>query len=258
MPRSRPVMQTLQHGLQLLNLIAASQAPVSISELRQATGLHSSTISRLLTALIEQGYIKRVKGRRFAFDYGSLIIGGAALLQDPLIKYGRRPLDELSIGASVPTYLGIAWREQTLVLYRSWSHVQEDGHAFCQPGLPVHISSIGKAIAAYWDEARSRAYAEKLAEQGPAWLAELERIRELGYAARVMKDAFQSSPTEPHRMSVAAPVRDATGCVVAAVAIETGNIDEKLAMLLATAERLSELLGYRVTEQDYRITGGGV
>lgn len=55
--------------------------------------------------------------------------------------------------------------------------------------------------------------------------------------------------------SIAAPVRDSSGNVVAALATAASNIDDVLAPLLAHATQISSTLGYQTSELDSRVSG---
>lgn len=227
----RPVMQSFQNGLAVLSQIALADQPVSVSDLRQATGIAPSTLSRLLSALVEQGYIKRVQPRKFALDYGALLVGGQAILSSPLIQHGRRIADDLCRTLNRPAYIGTVWQERTFVLYHTWVHVQQDGYAFGRIGKrQLHDSSIGRIMLAFTSK-----------DNEPT----LKQVKEDGYATAV------GNPP-----SLAAPIKDNENQVVAAIAVESSDIEEALSPLLAAASQLSAALGYHSPRLDHRITGG--
>ena len=57
--RPRQSVQSVERTLDLLEALAAAQGEVSITNLAQRTGLHVSTVHRLLATLVHRGYVRQ-------------------------------------------------------------------------------------------------------------------------------------------------------------------------------------------------------
>ena len=56
---SRASAQTLDRGLQILEVIAGASGPVTISEAAAAIGVHRTVAHRLVNTLADRGYLQR-------------------------------------------------------------------------------------------------------------------------------------------------------------------------------------------------------
>src|SRR5262245_43738842 len=80
-----PGTQTVERGLQVLDVLADNRGPMRLSELARATGLNVSTTSRLLGALDRFGYVERDDDTgRYALGYKLLRLAQVVLEQSPL------------------------------------------------------------------------------------------------------------------------------------------------------------------------------
>lgn len=125
--------------------------------------------------------------------------------------------------------------------------------------LPAYCTSMGKVLLAFSDPAKVRAILDRtdFARRGPKTItAREELLRELSTVA-ASGMAFNDEELAPGLRSIAAPVRDRSGQVVAAVNISVhlgawnASIDavgRRLGPpLVRCAEDLSRRLGYRPT-----------
>ena len=58
-------IQVITRAVRLLDTLAAAGQPVSLKQLAQTTELHPSTAFRILTSLIEHGFVERADGGRY-------------------------------------------------------------------------------------------------------------------------------------------------------------------------------------------------
>ena len=242
---------TIDRGADLLVRVLESESPVAVTELASAAGLPKSTASRLLSALERRGLVEQ-DGARGRLRPGPAILRVAerGMLERNLVELARPILATLSASTGETINLGVPGAGGVEHL------LQSDGHHFLGTGqwvgraVDFHTSANGKVFLAF-GRALAPAGASALTSYAPATItdravlrAEVERVRRDGYAVAV-------NELEVGLAAVAAPVRGASGEVVAALSI-TGptvrmtpaRIGELRQVLVEESDRLSARLGY--------------
>jgi IclR family transcriptional regulator, acetate operon repressor len=241
----------IDRGADLLVRVLEAEEPVALTDLATAAGLPKSTASRLLSALERRGLVEQ-DGERGRLRPGPAILRVAerGMLERNLVEVARPALDALAelsgetINLAVPGSAGV---EHLL---------QVDGRHFLGVGqwvgrtVDFHCTANGKVFLAF-DRVLAPAGASTIVAHTQATIvgqdalsAELSRVRSDGYAAAV-------DELELGLAAIAAPVRGASGEVVAALSI-TGptvrmtpaRIQELWPELVQESDRLSERLGY--------------
>jgi IclR family transcriptional regulator, acetate operon repressor len=234
--------QSIDRAAQLLVAVADSVDPIGIGELAEATDLPKSTVSRLVAALERHALVQRDSAR------GPLRPGPVMMrlarrgvgdrdLVDLAADSLRRLADASSetINLAVPTPLGVEHLSQV------------DSHHFIGSTnwigrrVPHTSTAVGKVFLAFG--------AVRLTREHAALRPELETVRARGYATAI-------GELEPGLAAIAAPVRDGSGDVLAALSISgpegrltRERITELAPGLLQEAATVSARLGYRTTTQ---------
>jgi DNA-binding IclR family transcriptional regulator len=173
-------------------LDALEERPRSLAELVDATGLSRATAHRLATALEAHGLVRRDDDGRFALGARLIALGRAAADAVPLAAAAAEALERLRdiTGESVQLYVRDGEQRICVAALQS-----PHGLRTIVPlgaALPIGVGSAGRLLA---DDG-----ADPGAPGGPGWVASVGE-REAGVA------------------SVSAPVRDASGRIVAAVSV---------------------------------------
>ena len=200
-------------------LAALADGPIGVTDVADRTGLPKSTAARLLASLAREGVVEQVPGDTRYRLGGRLAMLAAGLLPTrSLGRLARPSLVELS--ATVGEAAGLSVPEGDLVHYidqvdtpnpvsvRDWTGSR----------LPMHAVSSGQVLLAFRPVAALEKYLERPLERftertlvDPATLrARLQDVRRDGYAW--VREEFDRGIN-----SVAAPIADVSGEVVAAV-----------------------------------------
>jgi IclR family transcriptional regulator, acetate operon repressor len=214
--QSRPAgTQAVDRASRLLIEVLKSSEPLSVSALALATGLHQSTVSRLLAALSRHGLVERV-GRRGRVRVGPVIAAaarsrsrsGLAEIAKPLLTDLARTTGEtITIGVPVTSGVGhIAQADSPhLLVATSWI-----GQV-----APLHCSAGGKVLLAFGaaalDDDSLKRFTPATITDREQLVKELARVRRRGYA--LMIDEYELG-----LRAVAVPVREPWGAVVGALA----------------------------------------
>lgn len=227
---------------------------VGVTEIAGAVGTSKAVVFRILTSLLDRGYVGYDPAtRRYCLGPQSLLLGLAALQRHDMRSLAHELLTEMSGATSETTTLSIrnGWERMYIDQVtpdRDIKMVVPIGRPF-----PLHAGSSSKAFLAflppaeqdrYFLEVRSR---ERLTPRTvvdePALRAELAAIRERGFAS-------SRGERQADAASVAAPVIDRGGLPAAVISV-CGPIDrfdqcadKAVRLLLDSTSLLSRQLAY--------------
>jgi DNA-binding IclR family transcriptional regulator len=213
-------VQSVDRALMILEILA-ERGESGVTEIATDLGVHKSTASRLMTALLNRGLVDQVSERgRYRLGLGLVRLAGSVTSSLDAVS-GSRAVTK-ALAAEVGETVNIAVLDNNRVLYvdqvigpsmvsmRSW----------LGQSVPTHCTATGKVLTAWLDKP------ERIAAQPSSWkkLApntittadalerELEQVRQLGFAV-----ANQEMETD--FVAVAAPIRDEHDEVTAALVI---------------------------------------
>jgi DNA-binding IclR family transcriptional regulator len=232
----------------VLELVA--DRPLRASEVSRALGLSWATVHRLLTYLTEMGYLDRDPGtRRYAVGVRSYSLGSSYLARLPLHRVCHPYLEAAATIASATAQLVERDHRRSVVLSVAESPRHRVPETTIGCNFPLHCGSKGHVLLAHADPSFVDDYLSRPLESltartivDPQVLrARFELVRARGYAVTDRDVRMFSS-------SVAAPVVDASGDVVASVTLVVGpaELEQRRRQLvdavLRTAEGVSGLL----------------
>ncbi len=210
-------VQSIERAFAVLGTLA--DGPIGVSEVADRASLPKSTAARLLASLAREGVVEQVPGdTRYRLGGRLATLAAGVLPTRSLARLARATLAELS--ASAGEAAGLSVPEGNLVHYieqvdtpnpvsvRDWTGSR----------IPMHAVSSGQVLLAFRQPATLERYLEGPLERftdrtivDPDALR--ERLRE------VRRDGYAWAREEFDRgiNSVAAPIADASGEVIAAV-----------------------------------------
>lgn len=215
-------VQSLARGLAVIRAFDAENPELSLSEVARRAQLTRAAARRFLHTLSTLGYV-RSDGRLFALTPRVLELGFSYLSALSLPEIVQPHLETLSrvIGESVSA----AVLDGTDIVYVARVPTRRIMSVRITIGtrFPAYATSMGRVLLAGLLEADAAAVlaasalthlTERTRTETAALLAEVARVREQGWA-------LVDGELEPGLRSVAAPVRDRGGRVVAAVNVST-------------------------------------
>ena len=217
---SRPTdtISSLAKGLRVIECFSADAPRLSISDVARMTGLDRATARRCLLTLHHEGYAD-YDGKFFALTPRILRLGMGALASLPLPQIVQPWLDQLAdqIGQSC----SVSILDGAEIVYVARAAQRRGMSIGLMPGsrLPAHCTSMGRILLAALPEAEARAIidASDLTPRTPNSLTDpdeiMARIAEAGREGYTLID----QEIEMGLRSLAVPVRDARGQVVAAL-----------------------------------------
>jgi DNA-binding IclR family transcriptional regulator len=246
----------LQRGLRMLEVIAEARQPLSAAEIARQIGVTRSSAFRLIYTLRHMGFLELARdGHSFTLGPRVLNIGFAYLASMDIIEVARPDLELLRDRSNVSAHLSIRDGSEMLYLiciqtrsgFLSTINVGARFPAYATPMGWLLLSDLSaRELAALYGGTTMR----PLTSQTPTDITSLvQRVGQAAIDGYVLSRAI----IEPGGSSIAAPILDKTGKVVAAIdiagpdsAFDLPRLDrEYLTEVLGTARRISARLGYQ-------------
>jgi len=242
---------TLRRGVRLLAYLGSVDGDVGVTDVARATGMDKSLASRSLQVLAELGLVEQDAGTRaFRIGWGLFVLAAGA--GDRRLRRVAPPLlEELSALTGESAYLSVRERNEVVTIFAARPPRVIQAVDWTGQRSPIPPTSAGRALLFdHGEEGMSRLLAPSdfasSVPAGPGDVAELARrvakARRVGVA--VVEEEF-----EPGLVGLAAPVRDWTGAIVAAVNLSgpvfrtRGRKRELAVAVRDSAERLGTALG---------------
>ncbi|MFC5063337.1 IclR family transcriptional regulator [Actinomycetospora atypica] len=247
MPDNQPSILVMEKAVRVLDCFSPEHTRLSLSEIRRLTGMPNSTVARLVRTLVASELLQRIGddycvGLR-VLSWATAASAGSDLLAaaEPVVAHLRDVTGEtagLYIRRGTTRVAVIVRLSPRSIIFR------------CDVGqlAPVRVGAGGKVFMAY-DEQVLNAVLVETAEQAPdesrtALDRQLEFVRTNGWL-------LTEQERETGLNSMAAPVFDASGGVVAALAVGgpsfrlDATMAEEFGPVVAEAARaLSRRLGH--------------
>lgn len=207
-------------ALELLELIAETP-DLGVTELAQRTGSTKSQIFRLLHTLIGRGFVgKDPVSKRYVLGYRTLYVGDKAKRQIDLIRLVQPYLDELAELSQENVHLVV--REGVRSVCVALSESPQPLRLYAQVGRrgPLHAGGASKVLLAYAPaDIRDSVLAGDLETFTQTTVTDKKQLSSILDSIRCA-DVYQcQNDLDEGAFSIAAPIRDHTGTVVAAISI---------------------------------------
>jgi IclR family pca regulon transcriptional regulator len=218
----RAFVQSLERGLWVLRAFDVEHPSLTLSDVARITGLDRAATRRFLHTFVELGYM-RVDGRLFSLRPKLLELGYAYLSSLRLPEISGPHLRLLSEEVHESSYVSIKDEDENICVAhvpvrRIWTATITVGTR-----LPLLATGSGRALLAGETDEQVQAFIDTHpvlqitphTKRDPEQLvAEIRKIREQGFA-------FVDQELEEGLRVLAAPVRNPSGKVIAAVSVST-------------------------------------
>jgi IclR family KDG regulon transcriptional repressor len=246
--------QSLERGLDILEMIETEGSDIGVREIARRLGLSPTIVQRLVSSLAARGYIeKNADTSRYRLGYRSLGLGANGAHGADYLAAARRELERLARDYHLNGFVAVLRGSRAVYMLA----VQADGPVAIKvsPGseMPLHSTAGGKVLLASLDdrEARTLLGSRRLAAVTPhtvtdpaAVVAALAKVRRQDFATVVEENI-------PGVLSVGAPIRDRAGRVVAALSVAFPKyLDAKLTLqaviplVIDAADKASQASGW--------------
>lgn len=243
-------VQSVERAFAVLRTLAGG--PAGVSEIAERTALPKSTVARLLATLVELGAVEQGRSGG-TYELGTLIVdlSSSAVPSRSLVAVAHPCLVELVAEIGESAGLGVLAGHRVRYLDQVNAEHQVQVRDWTGESVDAHVVSSGLVLMAYAPpEVRDAFLAGHHAAWTPASVTEPERIAQRLDDVRRAGFAWVYEEMAEGLNSVAAPVVNAAGTVVAAVHAHgpsyrfpaPGAAAAVAAAVVAAAQRVSERL----------------
>lgn len=253
MPQNNGV-QSLERAAAILEQLTEARDGLGITELAELTGLHKSTVHRLISTLVTLGYVEKgANNEKYQLGMKLLHMGAAILDKMDLRVRAHDLLQQLSERVNETVHLVIP--DGDTVLYIDKIDSNKTIRMYSQIGrrAPMHASAVGKVILAY----SPKDAVDKIIKKGlnrftPTTIADPQELIEHLKQVRNQGYALDQEEHEEGIRCVAAPIFNYMDEVVGAVSISSPTIvltpdkvKELSREVIDCAEKISERMGWK-------------
>lgn len=208
--------QTLQRGLDLIELVADGEYDLTV--IARRLSLTRSTAYRLASALVARRYLDLVPRVGYRLGPKLLELGSETQLQIDLVQCARPVLELLAHSSHDTVHLGVLDDGKALYLDKISGRRRIDISSRVGERQPLSSTGLGKALLLDKSTPELIAIHSKEAngQDLSIWLARMEEYVTGGYA-------YDLEENEDQIRCVAAPVRDASNRIVAAISLSSAR-----------------------------------
>lgn len=250
--RSGDFIQSLERGLAVINSFARERRAQTLSEVAQYTGLTRATARRVLLTLAELGYVTQTN-REFALTPKVLDLGYSFLSSFRVVELAQQSMEQLVDEVKESSSMSVLDGSEIVYVARvPTTRIMTIALALGSR-LPVYPTSMGRVLLAHRPDEEIEEYVssttfEQLTSNTVTSPAEFRQIlSDVGAQGYALVD----QELEEGVRSIAAPIRNAEGEVIAAMNVSCHAARVTVSQmkkefrprLLAAADEISERVG---------------
>lgn len=263
---NRYLIPGLRRGLAILSLFNRNRIEIGAPEIAKELSIPRSTVFRLLATLEYLGFLERAKnGHDYRLGVAVLKLGFEYLGALEITELAQPVLERLRDDTGFTAHLAIRSGQEVVFVLKAIANAALVSSVAIGTRLPAHATVLGRVFLADLSDVEMRELypfekLESFSSQTPKTVDELiGLVRSDGARGYAISEAF----FERGICAIAAPVRDASGRVVAAINIiipemsaDKKELHGSLAhRVTAAAQELSFYLDYNPAPESGRLAG---
>lgn len=239
---------TLARGLDILRSVG--KGAKNLNEVAAAANIGKSAAHRMVTLLVQRGFLRSTQGTDFSLGPALIELGFHALYQSPVPVIAKPILEELALKYQDTVHLAVEDEAQVLYVDKVPGTRGAQMRSRVGQRMPLSRTGIGKAL---------------LLDSVDRWEATFDSESPVQQSSHQTKEAFlrrmavyahegtalDLEDNEPGIRCVAAPIRDGSGKIIAAISMSATSPympDERMkalkTVMRSTAAQISRKLGY--------------
>lgn len=253
MKQNNSSIQTVHNIAKLLRCFTENEGELGVMQLSRMLDMHKSTVSRLLTSLQQESFVdKNPQTGKYQLGLSLVYMAGIVLDRLDLRKVVQPHIRKLANQTQETINIAVLDRDMCLnidsvISPKPIQHAGRLGRRYA-----LHCTSTGRVLLANLPLNEQKelipnplpAYTDKSITDHQTLEKILIQVHEQGYA--IVHEEFQEGLS-----AAAAPIRDHTGRVIAAISVSgptyrmgTEEIEKFIEPLQKTAQVISQELGY--------------
>lgn len=243
-------IQVIDRLSRLLDVVAASDGPVSLKILAAETGLHPSTAFRILGAMGAVGFVERDANSHYSLGKKLARLGGKVRHGVDVREEARDVMEKLRDELGESINLTVREADEVIYIERATPKRMMRVEQVIGSRAPLHVTAVGKLMLGELGDAFIRAYAKRsgLQQFTPHTHTTEAALLKAVHEASVQGYAYDNEEAEIGVGCIGALIRDGSGEVLAGLSVSAPierRKDEWAAIMQKAAGRISERMGYR-------------
>lgn len=247
-------IQSVDRALGILESFSSDRPELGVSELSRSLALNKSTTFGLLTTLERRGYVEQnPENGKYRLGLRVLDLGAAKLSEFHFAAAAKPVLRSLVDRFGETVHLAIYDRGEVVYVDKIEGANALQIASFIGKRNPCHCTGVGKCLLAFQPaEEIERVIAAGLPALTAKTITDPDALKAVLAKVRTEGRAQDDEEIEAGLSCVAAPVRDYSGAIRAAISIAAptirigpGRIDEFFSAIQEAARLISRNLGYR-------------
>lgn len=244
-------VQSFARGLSVLRSFGADAPSQTLTEVAERADLTRAGARRILLTLLQLGYVT-TEGRLFRLTPKVLELGFAYLSSLPVWTQAQPVMEDLVESLRQSCSAAVLDGDDIVYILRVPAHKIMSINLGVGSRLPAYCTSMGRVLLAGLPPATVREHLNKmtLTRHTPHTIIEPARLEEAIEQVRIQGWSLVREELEPGLVSMAAPIVDRNGRVVAAINISgqannpspTQLLENCLPALLAAAAKINLLV----------------
>jgi IclR family pca regulon transcriptional regulator len=220
--RGRDQITALARGLAVIRAFAGRDEQMTLADLAKVVGLPRATVRRCLLTLEALGYVE-ARGRLFHLAPQVLTLAQAYLSSSLLPRVALPFLERMSEELAESCSVSVLHDDQVIYVARSTRKRLASLHRDVGTRLPAYCTSMGRVLLANLSDREIDGYLKRSSREPFTRFTVVEADKLRGILAETRKREFclVDQELELDLRSIAVPVRNASGRVVAALNVGT-------------------------------------
>lgn len=222
MSTTQPI-QSLDRGLVLLEAVANARGSLSLTELMPVLGIDRSSVFRLANTLVRRGFLVQLpESKRYALGPSVWRLASLFRFENVLLQVARPHVEALAAETGETTHVAVRQGATAVLIERQLTaNVVGVTGAGLGTAVALHSTGVGKALIADFDRdgLAQLLGGEKLPRFTRTTLTTAAALAEACGRTRACGYAVDDEEEHAGVRCIGAPIRDASGQIVAAVGI---------------------------------------
>lgn len=255
--RGQGAVQSVDRALTILDILART-GEAGIGEIATELGVHKSTASRLVAALVAHDLVEQPTERgRARLGVGVLRLAGATSARLDLVQEARPVCRLLATQTSETVNLAVLGDRSALYIDQVIGPSTITSYNWVGQHIPLHATSNGRVLVSELTPEERRTTWGELAAYTDQTVTDVDQLESMVQEVRVDGYAVARDELDVGLTAVAAPVRNAHGEVCASMSVsgpsfrmDAIRVAEILPVLLRAASDVSARLGWHAARAE--------